>query len=368
MEKLKGIDVSVWNGSINWSQAKKEIDFAILRAGYGRETSQKDQKFDANYGGCKANKIPIGAYWYNYAKTPADAKKEVEACIKVLKGKTFDYPIWYDIEEPSVLSTGKENVSAIAKVFCEALKEAGYKVGIYSSYSGLKNSFTDEVKNMYDVWVAHVGNGGAPLSETGYPGHKEIWQYSWKGNIAGISGDVDEDWCYVDYLKKKEESVKEEKIEEKKSESKKEEKEKTEKTIDVYYSVYSNGRWLGEIKNFNEIDDMGYAGIARNSITGLTVKATQGTIKYRVHAGGLNKWFSWIDKSDRNDWETGIAGTTNYWIDEIQMELVDAPGYQVEYRVSVVNKGYLPWVRGLEDYAGLRGFVIDKIQIRIVKV
>lgn len=367
MVKLKGIDVSVWNGNINWSQAKKEIDFAILRAGYGRETSQKDQKFDANYNGCKANGIPMGAYWYNYAKTPDDAKKEATACIKILKGKTFDYPVWYDIEEPSVLSTGKENVSVIAKVFCEALKEAGYKVGIYSSYSGLKNNFTDEVKGMYDVWVAHVGNGGAPLSETGYPGHKEIWQYSWKGNIAGINGDVDEDWCYVDYLEKKEEPVKEEKVEEKKPEPKKEEKKKPEKTIDVYYAVYS-GCWYSTIKNYDETTPMGYAGLDTANISGLTARATEGTLKYRVHVKG-SKWLNWISESNSMDWGFGVAGIKGQVIDGIQLNLEDVPGYQVEYRVSTAyTKDYLPWVRGLEDYAGLFGQPIDKIQIRIVKV
>jgi GH25 family lysozyme M1 (1,4-beta-N-acetylmuramidase) len=108
-------------------------------------------------------------------------------------------PVWYDIEENSVFATGKANVSKIAEVFCEALKAAGYKVGIYSSYYTFKTYFTEEVKNKYDIWLAHVGNGGYPLSQTGYDGHKEMWQYSWKGVIKGIKGDVDEDWCYKDY-------------------------------------------------------------------------------------------------------------------------------------------------------------------------
>ena len=363
MAQLKGIDVSVWNGTINWFQVKDKIDFAILRVGYGREVSQKDAKFEANYGGCKTNKIPVGGYWYNYAKTVDDAKREAEACLKCLAGKTLDYPLWYDIEENSVFATGKDNVSKIADTFCTILKEAGYKVGIYSSYYTFQTYFTEDVKKKYDIWLAHVGNGGAPLSNTGYPGHKEMWQYSWKGSYPGIGGDVDEDWSYVDYAKKEEEKPA--------PEPAKPEPVKptpTTKNIDVVYSAYVNGRWLGEIKNCNDTNDMGYAGIENCSISGFGAKASEGTLKYRVHVAYGN-WYGWISKYNRNDWNNGVAGYPGNWIDGIQMELTGVPGYQVMYRVSIYGrKDYLPWVKGLEDYAGLYGNVIDKVQVKIVKV
>ena len=363
MAQLKGIDVSQWNGSINWYQAKSAIDFAILRIGYGREVSQKDIKFDTNYNGCKTNKIPMGGYWYNYAKTVEDAKREADACIKVLAGRKFDYPLWYDIEENSVFATGKENVSKIAEVFCEALKAAGYKVGIYSSYYTFQTYFTEDVKKKYDIWLAHVGNGGAPLSNTGYPGHKEMWQYSWTGKIPGINGNVDEDWSYVNYAEKEDEDVKPapEPV-------KPEPPKPVEKTIDVVYSSYVNGRWLGEIKNCNDVNDMGYAGIENYGMAGFGAKASEGTLRYRVHVG-RGKWFDWIDKYNRNDWNNGVAGYPGNWIDGIQMELVGVPGYQVMYRVSIYGRrDYLPWVKGLEDYAGLYGNIIDKVQVKIVKV
>lgn len=358
MAQLKGIDVSVWNGTINWFQVKSKIDFAILRVGYGREVSQKDAKFEANYSGCKANKIPVGGYWYNYAKTVEDAKREADACLKCLAGKNLDYPLWYDIEENSVFATGKDNVSKIADTFCTILKEAGYKVGIYSSYYAFQTYFTEDVKKKYDIWLAHVGNGGVPLSNTGYPGHKEMWQYSWKGNYPGIGGDVDEDWSYVDYAKKEEEKPAPEPVK----------PEPTAKNIDVVYSAYVNGRWLGEIKNCNDTNDMGYAGIENCSISGFGAKASEGTLKYRVHVAYGN-WYDWISKYNRNDWNNGVAGYPGNWIDGIQMELVGVPGYQVMYRVSIYGrKDYLPWVKGLEDYAGLYGNIIDKVQVKIVKV
>lgn len=362
MAQLKGIDVSIWNGSINWAQTKKEIDFAILRIGYGREVSQKDTRFEANYAGCKANNIPVGGYWYNYAKTVDDAKREAQACIKCLNGRKFDYPIWYDIEENSVFATGKANVSKIAEMFCEALKAAGYKVGIYSSYYTFKTYFTEEVKNKYDIWLAHVGNGGAPLSNTGYPGHKEMWQYSWKGRYSGINGDVDEDWSYVDYAAQGGgEPIPE-------PPKPVDPPKPVEKTIDVVYSAYIPGRWLGEIKNCNDVNTNGYAGIENCVVSGFGAKASEGNLKYRVHIRNGNRWLSWITQFNKADWNNGVAGYPGYTIDGIQLELEGVAGYQVMYRVSYIgSNGYLPWVKGLEDYAGLYGKPIDKIQIKIVK-
>lgn len=363
MAQLKGIDVSVWNGSINWALTKKEIDFAILRIGYGREVSQKDARFEANYAGCKANGIPVGGYWYNYAKTVDDAKREAQACIKCLNGRKLDYPVWYDIEENSVFATGKANVSKIAEVFCEALKAAGYKVGLYSSYYTFKTYFTDEVKNKYDIWLAHVGNGGAPLNNTGYPDHKEMWQYSWKGRYSGINGNVDEDWSYVNYAEDKDNDVKP-------APTPVEPVKPVEKTIDVFYSAYIPSRWLGEIKNCNDVNTNGYAGIENCVVSGFGAKASEGKLRYRVHvktySGG--KWLGWIDQYNKADWNNGVAGYPGYTVDGIQLELMGVPGYQVMYRVSLFGTGkYLPWVKGLEDYAGLYGNAIDKIQIKIVK-
>ena len=368
MAQFKGIDVSVWNGSINWAQTKKEIDFAILRIGYGREVSQKDTRFEANYAGCKANNIPVGGYWYNYAKTVDDAKREADACIKCLNGRKFDYPIWYDIEDNSVFATGKENVSKIAEVFCEALKAAGYKVGLYSSYYTFQTYFTDEVKNKYDIWLAHVGNGGAPLSNTDYPGHKEMWQYSWKGRYSGINGDVDEDWSYVDYAAQDGDDEPAPTPEPVKPVDP---PKPVEKNIDVVYSAYIPSRWLGEIKNCNDVNTNGYAGIENCIISGFGAKASEGNLKYRVRVktyDGKGKWLGWITQFNKADWNNGAAGYPGYTVDGIQLELNGVPGYQVMYRVSIFGTGtYLPWVKGLEDYAGLCGKAIDKIQVKIVK-
>ena len=199
---MKGIDVSKHQGNVNWSHVKADgVQFAILRAGYGKQASQKDTQFENNYAGCKSNGVPVGAYWYSYAATPAEAMQEAAVCLSVIKGKTFEYPVYFDIEEPSVLAKGKAVCTAIAKAFLEAVEQAGYFVGIYSSKVHLENCITEELRTRYAVWVAHYG-----VDKTTYHGQYGIWQKSSTGKVYGISGNVDVNECYVDYpaaIKKK---------------------------------------------------------------------------------------------------------------------------------------------------------------------
>lgn len=192
---MKGIDVSKHQGNVNWSHVKADgVQFAIIRAGYGKQASQKDTQFENNYAGCKSNGVPVGAYWYSYAATPAEAKQEAAVCLSILKGKTFEYPVYFDIEEPSVLAKGKAACTAIAKAFLEAVEQAGYFAGIYSSKAHLENCITEELRARYAVWVAHYG-----VDKTTYHGQYGIWQKSSTGKVYGISGNVDIDECYVDY-------------------------------------------------------------------------------------------------------------------------------------------------------------------------
>lgn len=137
--------------------------------------------------------------------------------------------------------------------------------------------------------------------------------------------------------------------------------------IDIFYQVYCGKKWLGKIKNYNNNDDMGYAGIKGKILNGLAVQASRGTVHYRVHIknGG---WLSWIVKCDTNDWINGCAGFKTQIIDGIQMFIEGVDGYEIKYRVSAKNKDYYPWVLGCQDYAGVIGQPIDRIQIQIVKI
>lgn len=191
---MRGIDVSVHNGSIDWHKVKNAgIQFAILRAGYGRELSQKDARFEENYKNAKAVNMPIGAYWYSYAMTPEEARLEADVFLSVIKNKQFEMPVYFDLEEKKQFDLGKEKVSAIMRAFLEKVEKAGYFVGLYGSASSLTTHTADDIKSRYTIWLAHW------TEQTNYSGAYGIWQYSDKGKIDGISGNVDLDTAYVDF-------------------------------------------------------------------------------------------------------------------------------------------------------------------------
>ena len=128
----KGIDVSTWQGNIDYNKVKSSgIEFVIIRAGFGREPSQVDNCFEKNYKNAKAAGLKVGAYWYSYAVSVNDARLEADACMQVLKGKTFDLPIFYDIEERFQFDKGKSFCSQIAIAFCDKLKSSGLRPGLY---------------------------------------------------------------------------------------------------------------------------------------------------------------------------------------------------------------------------------------------
>ena len=137
---------------------------------------QRQRASRENYNGAKAAGIPIGAYWYSYARTVDEARQEAEACITILRGKQFEYPIFFDVEEKATLNTGKANCSAMIRAFCDILEKNGYWVGLYTSRSVLGTHIEDDIS---------VG----------------IWQYSDKGRVDGITGAVDLDEGYIDYAK-----------------------------------------------------------------------------------------------------------------------------------------------------------------------
>lgn len=192
---MNGIDLSQHNIVSNWNDVAKNVDFVILRAGYGKEFSQIDKKFDEYYAECKKRNIPVGCYWYSYAKTKAEAEKEAEVFLKTIKGKKFEFPVYYDVEEYDIFKLGKKAVSEIIFTFCDTIEKAGYFTGFYSNPNFLHNVINDTVKSKFTLWLAHW-NTNSPYCEYG------IWQKSAKGKIGGISGDVDIDFCEIDFTSK----------------------------------------------------------------------------------------------------------------------------------------------------------------------
>ena len=197
MATYKGIDVSKHQGKIDWQKVKSAgvQFFAMLRAGYGRYDNQKDEQFEANYAGAKAAGIPVGAYHYSYAKTVEQAKQEAETFLAWIKGKTFEYPVGFDIEENDQAELGKQAVSDIIRAFCEAVEAAGYYVVVYANKSWFNNYIDDDCKAKYDTWLAEWRDDGKPT----YSGNVGIWQYTSDGSVSGINGRVDMNYAYKDY-------------------------------------------------------------------------------------------------------------------------------------------------------------------------
>lgn len=147
---------------------------------------------------------------------------------------------------------------------------------------------------------------------------------------------------------------------------KKGEKKTPAKNINITYRVRTS-KWLSEITNCNDTSDMGYAGIDNVAATCLVAKASEGTIRYRVHILG-GGWLGWITAYNTSDWYKGYAGLPTQKIDAIQAELVGVDGYDIQYRTSSIGqKNYYSWVIGLNDYAGVFGRPVDKIQMKVIK-
>ena len=207
----KGVDISSHN-SINWNKVDpKEIDFVIIRAGYGFST--QDKQFKTNIENAIKKGIPVGIYWFSYAGSIEHAKKEAEFCLSVIGAyrKYITLPVFFDWEDDSYnyvvktykITPTKQLVSDMAIEFLETVKKAGYKVGNYNSVSYLNTYFDNRVKDDYDTWVAHVKSGGQPLEQTSYKGKYSIHQYSWVGRPSGFNSNTDMDYCYVDYIGEK---------------------------------------------------------------------------------------------------------------------------------------------------------------------
>lgn len=187
MSQIKAIDVSYCQSGVDYKKVKSSgIGAVLIRAGYGRETYQKDSQFETHYRNAKANGLLVGAYWYSYANSVEDAKREAKACLTCINGKKFDYPIYYDMEESWQANLGKSLCTAMAKAFCDTIVAAGYKAGVYANLNWFFN-YLDyaTLKKSYSIWLAQWASSHSKDCD--------IWQYSDSGKISGISGNVDLD-------------------------------------------------------------------------------------------------------------------------------------------------------------------------------
>lgn len=196
--EVKGIDVSAWQGQIDWKTvAAYGMDFAILRITEAGNVT--DKYFERNYTECQKYNIPTGVYKYSYAMTIAEIQSEARKVVSVLNGRKLQYPIWLDLEHHKQRVLGAESIHNLAEAFREIIVAAGYKFGIYCNEDWYMNVICSHLKK-YDFWIArYPANDDGWIQERLRPDFGVGWQYSSKAKIPGINGTVDRSVFYKDY-------------------------------------------------------------------------------------------------------------------------------------------------------------------------
>lgn len=195
MTGIRGIDISKWNGSINWPKVAADgVQFAIIRVGYGSKkgTPTLDPTFHANVEGALSAGIEVGTYLYSYALDVENAELESIFTVDNISryvGK-MTYPVFYDIEDDSQKNLGIATISHMCEAFCGSVSMSDWKPGIYASLDWVKTRIYPATISKYDLWLAQWTKSPT------YQGRIAIWQYSDSGRVDGISGNVDMNVAY----------------------------------------------------------------------------------------------------------------------------------------------------------------------------
>lgn len=190
---LKGIDVSFAQGRVDWDKLKGNIDFAIIRCGYGNnQANQDDVQWARNVAECNRLGIPWGTYLYSYATSAADAGSEAAHVLRLLKGLNPTYPVYIDMEHDAAFKS-RALSTQICKIFCETVSAAGFTAGIYANKDWAVNRLDMAQLSKWTFWLAQYND------KVTYSGKYDMWQYSSSGSLPGITGKVDLNYGYKDF-------------------------------------------------------------------------------------------------------------------------------------------------------------------------
>lgn len=200
--KIKGIDISTWQGKIsvdNFKKAKASgIEYVILRIGYTGSSSKTptiDSTFENNYKNALSAGLKIGAYYYSLAINATMAKKEANFCINKLKNKKISYPVYIDMEDNTYQSKcSKATLASVCNSFCNTIRNAGYLSGVYANLNWFNNKI-GTITAEHTKWVAQYNK------TCNYKGAYDMWQYTSSENVPGIAKHTDVSWCYKDFSK-----------------------------------------------------------------------------------------------------------------------------------------------------------------------
>lgn len=264
MTRIKGIDISVYQKGISFSALKQAgVKFAIIRAGYGEKKDYTMNKFVKD---CKANGIDFGFYWYSYAMSVEQAQAEADKCIEVIKGLSPTYPVFFDMEEKKQISgLNTDTRTEMAVAFCEKIRQAGFKPGIYANPSFMENYYDkQQIIGKYDIWLAHWTN--SPDRPSRYNYGQTMWQW---GLDKIDRYDIDGDICFCEYSKPA----------------------PTKKSIDELAKEVIRGDWGNGIERKNRLTAAGY-----------DYSAVQKLVNERLHKKTVDEL---VLEVIRGDWGNG---------------------------------------------------------------
>ncbi len=193
-----GIDVSYYQGDVDFDQVKDSgFSFVIIKA--GATGFGTDPKFEEYYKEALSAGLDIGCYYYTYSTTVEGAKADAAELLSIIKGKTFNYPVFLDFEDESIQSADLiASNTAMINAFCRKIKKGGYYPGVYTSTSVYYNYIESiTLGSTWDFWIASYGDHTYNSNE--YHKAFSMWQYSNAGVVKGINADVDLNVSYVDY-------------------------------------------------------------------------------------------------------------------------------------------------------------------------
>ena len=335
----RGIDVSNHQGTVDWNKVKAAgIDFAILKVGpvYGKP----DDSFEKNAAECERLGIPYGVYYYSYARSVEDANKEADRTLAWLGGHHPSLPVYYDLEDSYILQDpdfSKDKLTQIAQAFCNRMEAVGFKSGIYANLNWLNNYLDSPSLNGYDHWVAQYN------WRCDYAGSYSFWQYSSSGNVPGVNGRCDMNYCFNGSFLNVDDGK-----------------------MHIQYEAHvSNIGWMSSKRDGSTAGTTGQSKAVEDLKVSILNPVEDGSVQIDAHVSGIG-WQGWDTPSA---FEGGTTGQGRA-VEAVRLRLTGslAKDYDVYYRVHASNIGWMAWAKDGEE-AGTTGMScsLEAVQIKLIK-
>ena len=335
----RGIDVSNYQGTVDWDMVKAAgIDFAILRVGpvYGKP----DDSFERNAAECERLSIPYGVYYYSYARSVADANKEADRTLAWLGGHHPSLPVYYDLEDNYILQDpnfSKDKLAQIAQAFCNRMEAVGFKSGIYANLNWLNNYLNSPSLSGYDHWVAQYN------WRCDYAGSYSFWQYSNSGNVPGVNGRCDMNYCFNGSLLNVDDSK-----------------------MHIQYEAHvSNIGWMSSKRDGSTAGTTGQSKSVEDLKVSILNPVEDGSVQINANVSGIG-WQGWDTPSASEGGTTGQGRA----VEAVRLRLTGslAKDYDVYYRVHASNIGWMAWAKDGGE-AGTTGMScsLEAVQIKLIK-